>query len=517
MSVSTATFADYSVAQAFEATVHPRWDEFKARGNQALKEGNYEAAIQDYTRALKIADASNVDSLFEAASERPANSAGPKLAAIKEDIAPIIRRFIPGPVLSRGEPNKPAAVCLANRAAVHLKLGRNVAAVADARAATIICPEYLKGHFRLKQALGAAGFCLELEQALWPDGLPWEWQRPLGPDAGTIDAGMKKFRIASEQDPQHDGMRPPGMCIWLGFRLVICRWLDPAVYYPIYEDPRARDWREHARRVMANELTPDCPYDYRYLRVHMEVFHAPGACPSERSDYLAVGLNVIPPRPCLFASGARPAAPRMASILGQMPPPPLPSVDYRYLRLPRKLSEQEPSATGRMIATALSDMFERDDLPMVTMLGIASPLSIHADAIRDHFAERGLLDPRPGRELEALVVLFTAGHCIKHRKFGYRGVIVGTADHTCTMDERWIIQMGVDDLPRGRYQPWYRVLVDVRDRSPAQMCYVCHENIVLWLDPPDEGSALGPIDHPDVHRAFTAYDKAARLYVAPRF
>ena len=78
-------------------------EELKARANQSLKDGDYDAAIADYTSALKIANASNVDELFEAVSERPADSAGPKLAAAKEDIAPIIRQFIPGPVRARGE------------------------------------------------------------------------------------------------------------------------------------------------------------------------------------------------------------------------------------------------------------------------------------------------------------------------------------------------------------------------------------------------------------------------------
>ena len=87
---------------------------------------------------------------------------------------------------------------------------------------------------------------------------------------------------------------------------------------------------------------------------------------------------------------------------------------------------------------------------------------------------------------------------------------------TDVQPEQWIVQMGVDNLPRGRYQPWYHVLVDVRDRAPAQMTYVCHENIMLWLDPPDEGvGPLGPIDHPDVRRAFTGYDRADRRYVMP--
>ena len=60
------------------------------------------------------------------------------------------------------------------------------------------------------------------------------------------------------------------------------------------------------------------------------------------------------------------------------------------------------------------------------------------------------------------------------------------------------------------------------------MCYVCHENLLLWRDPPDEGGGRvsgaypnlnplrGPIDHPGVVSAFGAYDTEARMYVSPR-
>ena len=199
--------------------------------------------------------------------------------------------------------------------------------------------------------------------------------------------------------------------------------------------------------------------------------------------------------------------------IAEMAEPPLPTLDYRYIRLPKKLHEQSRVATGRMIGAALADIFAKDDLPMVSMLGVSGAIAAHADTVRDVFDERGLLAARPGRELDPLVVLYTAGHCIQHRNFGYRGVIVGTAEEHCKMNDRWIAQMNVDNLPRGRYQPWYHVLVDVRDRSPPQTCYVCHENIILWKDPPDDGRALGPIVHPDIRRAFTSWDRETRLYL----
>ena len=77
-----------------------------------------------------------------------------------------------------------------------------------------------------------------------------------------------------------------------------------------------------------------CPFDYRYLRVHVEVIHQRGACPLEQSDYVTVGMNVIDTRPCLFASGPRPYTnPRFAAAIGKMEAPPLPSIDYRHIRL----------------------------------------------------------------------------------------------------------------------------------------------------------------------------------------
>lgn len=268
-------FRDYSVAaNPFSSTVDPRWEAVKAEANQALKDGDLDRAVAGYTNALKIADADeHVDELFAVLSQRPNGSVGHKLDAAKADLAPIIRKFVPGPNLSRGEPNQPAAICLANRAAVHLKAGRVVEAVGDARLAAIICPEYIKAHFRLRQALLAVGDrAEELEAALLPALMPIgsEWEAPSGPPtAASVEASLKRFEALSKPEPldQH-GRQPPG--IWLGFRLVICFLLDPAVYFAVYEEPRTRAWRELARRVMENVLTPPaCAYDYRYLRVHM--------------------------------------------------------------------------------------------------------------------------------------------------------------------------------------------------------------------------------------------------------
>jgi len=79
------------------------------------------------------------------------------------------------------------------------------------------------------------------------------------------------------------------------------------------------------------------------------------------------------------------------------------------------------------------------------------------------------------------------GQCIKHRNYKYRGVVVGY-DDCCLMPEDWCLQMGVDNLPGGRSQPYYHVLVDERDRPGQQTTYVAQENVMP--QPPQ------PVDHP---------------------
>ena len=49
------------------------------------------------------------------------------------------------------------------------------------------------------------------------------------------------------------------------------------------------------------------------------------------------------------------------------------------------------------------------------------------------------------------------GTHFKHKRYGYTGVVVGW-DVKCGAEPRWIEQMHVDDLPRGREQPFYNVV-----------------------------------------------------------
>ncbi|KAG9086376.1 hypothetical protein FRC06_003119 [Ceratobasidium sp. 370] len=64
------------------------------------------------------------------------------------------------------------------------------------------------------------------------------------------------------------------------------------------------------------------------------------------------------------------------------------------------------------------------------------------------------------------------GMVFRHAKFRYVGVILGW-DEVCAAGEEWILEAGVDRLPRGRNQPFYTVSAE--DGSSR---YVAEENVV---------------------------------------
>ncbi|KAK9802570.1 hypothetical protein WJX73_004714 [Symbiochloris irregularis] len=98
-------------------------------------------------------------------------------------------------------------------------------------------------------------------------------------------------------------------------------------------------------------------------------------------------------------------------------------------------------------------------------------------------------------------VRYKLGQCIVHRKYSYRGVIVGF--HTeCEAGEGWIQTMRVDTLPFGRKQPFYNVLVDGADRPGGHTTYVAQENIVL-----DKSGE--PISHPLMEKLFSEFKDGA--------
>ncbi|TKA67595.1 hypothetical protein B0A55_08710 [Friedmanniomyces simplex] len=99
-------------------------------------------------------------------------------------------------------------------------------------------------------------------------------------------------------------------------------------------------------------------------------------------------------------------------------------------------------------------------------------------------------------------VSYKIGTYFKHRRYHYEGVVVGW-DTKCAAEQRWIEQMQVDQLPRGREQPFYNVVAD--DKSVR---YVAEENIEGLAEQPSENIlALAG-------RYFKRWDKESGIFVS---
>ena len=85
---------------------------------------------------------------------------------------------------------------------------------------------------------------------------------------------------------------------------------------------------------------------------------------------------------------------------------------------------------------------------------------------------------------------FETGQVICHRRYRYRGVIVG-GDPRCQAEEEWY--RGNQTQP-DRGQPWYHVLVD----GASHTTYVAQENLEL-------DTSGQQIDHPMVNRFFCSF------------
>jgi F-box protein 21 len=64
--------------------------------------------------------------------------------------------------------------------------------------------------------------------------------------------------------------------------------------------------------------------------------------------------------------------------------------------------------------------------------------------------------PSP-RDINTSHVKYKIGQQFSHGRYSYKGFIIGW-DMQCTAEDRWIHQMRVDDLPKGRQQPFYNVV-----------------------------------------------------------
>jgi F-box protein 21 len=75
---------------------------------------------------------------------------------------------------------------------------------------------------------------------------------------------------------------------------------------------------------------------------------------------------------------------------------------------------------------------------------------------------------------------------MQHRQFNYRCVIYGW-DPLCAASEDWIQQMGVENLPNKRHQPFYNVLVEdgsTRYAAQGKIIIVSEKCLKVFLPPP---------------------------------
>ena len=82
---------------------------------------------------------------------------------------------------------------------------------------------------------------------------------------------------------------------------------------------------------------------------------------------------------------------------------------------------------------------------------------------------------------------FGPGELVRHKRYGYRGVVVH-ADPRCLGDDEWYYS---NQTQPDRNQPWYHVLVD----GSSTTTYPAQEN----LEPDQSGE---PVDHPLVDHFF---------------
>lgn len=94
-------------------------------------------------------------------------------------------------------------------------------------------------------------------------------------------------------------------------------------------------------------------------------------------------------------------------------------------------------------------------------------------------------------DLPTAVPLFAAGTVIRHRRYGYRGVVV-SVDPWCRAAPEWYLS---NSTQPAREQPWYHVLVDGSD----QVTYPAEENL--------EADTTGkPVHHPWVNTFFSGFE-----------
>ncbi|WAR09113.1 FBX21-like protein [Mya arenaria] len=106
------------------------------------------------------------------------------------------------------------------------------------------------------------------------------------------------------------------------------------------------------------------------------------------------------------------------------------------------------------------------------------------------------------RTLRPPAVKYRIGQVVKHKRWGYRGVIIGW-DEYAKAPENWIKMNHPQGMEGWRTQPNYAILVDTRDRLAPQITYVPQENLEIIINM--------QILHPSIEDYFEKFDGAQYL------
>ena len=93
---------------------------------------------------------------------------------------------------------------------------------------------------------------------------------------------------------------------------------------------------------------------------------------------------------------------------------------------------------------------------------------------------------------------FKTGDIIKHKKYGYHGVIVHK-DSNFKGENEWYLS---NQSQPSKHQPWYFVLVD----EIQQVTYVAESNLIVY-------QCEKQVDHPMINLFFSGYDVELKKYI----
>jgi len=103
-----------------------------------------------------------------------------------------------------------------------------------------------------------------------------------------------------------------------------------------------------------------------------------------------------------------------------------------------------------------------------------------------------MTNPRASSPASEPSARFSPGELIRHRRFGYRGVVVDV-DARFSLSDAWYDQVAKSRPPKDR--PWYHVLVHDSDATT----YVAERHL-------EADESREPVRHPLVDRLFSRFE-----------